>query len=255
MRSIFIFLFIMISSLLNAFPRYTLQQFALIGKVKSVMDIVYKASEIDGVMTKGIIWEEQVENLELFIRGSHVYSFSEDGFLKQDRILYREKSTFVIYTYNSNKQLLEIEDKTGVDWYFDYSNPTKIKSSSSQDQSHDCKMYEFDSSGRCIKTITFLGKGFEKPHKEMCYVYDVNNRLVSCYEVFVADNVFAGGYTFDYDKKGNLIQLTYAKIKGETKWTRTFSYELDATGNWTKRIIKENGIIKHIEERTIEYYE
>ena len=81
------------------------------------------------------------------------------------------------------------------------------------------------------------------------YEYDENGNKV--------DVSFNGKETYEYNEEGNVVEMTFYNSDGSvnSKITNEYDEEGDEEGNWTHRIIFNDGVATSLVEREFEYYD
>ena len=68
------------------------------------------------------------------------------------------------------------------------------------------------------------------------------------------DNQIVGKLEITLDDHKNISEIKDIDIRGKDETLYKYTYKYDKHGNWIERIKHENGNLKYITERTIEYY-
>ena len=114
--------------------------------------------------------------------------------------------------------------------------------------------YKYDRKGNLTEISTSMQAG--KPLYSILFTYE-NNWAVAA-RVIMHDTGRVNEMTFTSDKQGRETEAVtnFLNSSGfsEGQETRTFTYESDAQGNWTTKIVFINGAPASLFERTIEYY-
>jgi len=203
-----------------------LEHAGLLGKVKTVKVEEAKLSNKSGKPVEGkrILLETQ--------------SYGENGRLaKSVRIDAGQRGDY-FYTYDANGNRLEL-----------------IRSSVSS--SHVRTEFKYDASGNRLEEVQTADEGLVG---KTVNVYDAKGRCTER-RLFNKQGLFARR-TYIYAADANPIEEAEYDPKGALVGKQTYSYELDSTGNWIKRITSTQGMSngKPVSEpaeatyRTITYY-
>ena len=219
-------------------------------------------------------------------------SYNSDGSLKyQDTYMYDYKGNMIeenqsfgrvktTYKYNDNGDKIEGECFSNgfmkFTWKFYYDDKCNLI------EEYICipfpktdrkNIYKYDSNGKMIEAIHYKYDGdldfketskwcnkgnlierninySDGSSKKNTYKYDDKGRKIEENSFSTNGNIETRKF---YDK-GNEIESNHYNSDGSLDYKNTYKYDYDATGNWIKIIIFENGIAKIIVEREIEYY-
>ena len=203
-----------------------LEHAGMIGKVKTVKVEEAKLTAKDGKRAEGK--KNQIET----------QSFNEKGILTKGVRYEGGAPTNSFYNYESNGSRLELIRTATTD--------SRIKTE-----------YKLDASGNRIEEVQTDGEGLL--NKTVC-VIDAKGRLTEK-RIFNKQGLFARR-TYVYGADANPTEEAEYDAKGALAGKQSYSYEIDPTGNWIKRITSTVGIIngKTVSEpaaityRTIAYY-
>lgn len=113
--------------------------------------------------------------------------------------------------------------------------------------------YKYDKKGNQIEWKNY--DRADKLESTYNYQYSYNGNLVKI-EQFDSLNILWWVKTYDYDEYGNIIFDTeiWHNIGFNNTYIKTYSYDYDKKGNWTKKIEFNAGIEDKPQFREIEYY-
>jgi hypothetical protein len=235
-----------------------LSEMNLKGKVKTIKETSFNATDKFGVITKGSrseksnskydtytifnnkgnIVEENIYRSVDYLCYKIIYNYDNYG-LKKEKLTYyldgklREKE---IYEYDSEGKIIlektyNSEGKYTYRCDFKYENGNVIET----------KMFEFE---YYANSFNYNGKYTSNYDEYNNLVeinsYDFNNKLM--YKRF-----------YKYDNKLNIIEESYNDVQESDIRTTTYQFEFDSKGNWIRRIDFSNTIPEYIVEREIEY--
>jgi hypothetical protein len=203
-----------------------LEHAGLLGKVKTVKVEEAKLSNKSGKPVEGK--RVQLETQSYGENGMLVKSVRIDAGLRGD----------YFYSYDANGSRLEL-----------------IRSATSS--SHVKTEFKYDASGNRLEEVQTADEGLVG---KTVNVYDARGRCTER-RLYNKQGLFARR-TYTYGADANAIEEAEYDPKGALVGKQTYSYELDATGNWTKRITSAQGMSngKPVTEpaeatyRTITYY-
>lgn len=132
--------------------------------------------------------------------------------------------------------------------------------------------YKYDAEGRCIKEEYYAE---EREHSATTYKYEELNGGMKISEIHLGMSMNSGFYYeiidslgnrteeydksekrktfYQYDSRNNLMEEKLV-IDGKVIRVMTIKYDFDNYGNWTRKVIYEDGIPHCIHERNIIYY-
>ena len=203
-----------------------LEHAGLLGKVKTVKVEEAKLSNKSGKPVEGK--RVQLETQSYGENGMMVKSVRIDAGLRGD----------YFYSYDANGSRLEL-----------------IRSSISS--SHVKTEFKYDANGNRLEEVQTADEGLVD---KTVSVYDAKGRCTER-RLYNKQGLFARR-TYTYAADANPIEEAEYDPKGALVGKQSYSYELDATGNWTKRITSAQGMSngKPVTEpaeatyRTITYY-
>ena len=111
-----------------------------------------------------------------------------------------------------------------------YGNRTGEIHYSSDDQVTARDFYRYDERGNELEKSCYTAEGKLKERTNQ--VYDKDTRIEKT--VYSGDGVLKARWLYKVDERGNVIEETLFD-SGGLKERRTFAYEFDPVGNWTKR--------------------
>lgn len=202
------------------------EQAGLKGKVKTVKIEEAKLSNKSGKVVEGKRVHLETQN------------YSDKGMLMKAVRFDAGAPTNYFYSYESNGSRLELSRTA--------TTQSRIKSE-----------FVFDANGNRIEEIQIGDEGLVN---KMVYTFDANGRLAET-RIFNKQGLFARR-TYAYGADSNPTQEAEYDAKGALAGKQTYSYELDSTGNWIKRITSAVGMSNgktyiepaEVTYRTITYY-
>jgi YD repeat-containing protein len=256
----------------------------LVGDLKSIKSIDYKAVEKFGEISKGKSYEEYS-----LIANSTFTVFNKDGYIieinyydKNNVLLFKEK-----YTYNDENKLLETTTYKGngrfsSKYKYSYSNRT-IRINTYDYNGNNLGNFEtkkIDNNGKVVELIGSSGYSYiykynsggniiERAHylpdgefnRKRIYKYDNLGNIIE-EKMTQFDGRFGEQRKYKYDNLGNKIEeLMYTNNELDF-YTLTFKYEFEdksnsffsSKKNWIKCIEFINGSPTKITERKLNYY-
>jgi len=126
-------------------------------------------------------------------------------------------------------------------------------------------IFQRDDAGNAkVETITYGGDLEPHPAFRLAqykYIYDWRSRVSEMVRVAYDGSVLRR-YVYNYDDTGLIVERTVYKGSNSVISSETYTYEVDSTGNWTKRsatrLVSKNGKSQAepeaVTHRTITYY-
>lgn len=207
-----------------------------------------KKTDLDHAGLKGRVKTVKIEQAKLSnksgkpVEAKRVHletqNYSDKGMLMKAVRFDAGSPTNYFYSYESNGSRLEL-------------------SRTATTQSRITSEFAFDASGNRIEEIQIGDEGLVN---KMVYSFDPNGRLTET-RIYNKQGLFARR-TYAYGADANPTQEAEYDAKGALVGKQTYSYELDSTGNWIKRITSAVGISNgktytepaEVTYRTITYY-
>lgn len=217
-----------------ATPASDLPLFCLKGKVKKLTE-----KEMGWVITDFVYDQygninEKASKKSLQTYGTHIYYFTEDGFLSDYEMIYEEPGSKREKTRDAKGRLTSSQYDDNLEGEDYVAVMTLRRNPAGQITSY--KITDKDSPSDIIQsaTLTLRPDGKISKSKDHCIYEDSNS-------------------TYTYDANGFLTKETGRSPLVPTPSVTTYKYDSqrDAQGNWLKRTGPEGGIT----EREIEYYE
>jgi hypothetical protein len=280
------------------------------GKVKIIKEECYEAEDLFGDINQGnLLWEKEFEFNLMGKITSEKSHYTQNR--KWDPV---DKTSSCIFEYNDSNNLISEtfyeENKLSSKYIYKY-NDIGLKSEWSQYSNTGSlkwkTTYEYNAKHKIIRETSYTGNGILED--EVTYIYDQkgnnvqrNNLAMSSgkskdimkynlkYKVVEEKNFYTSycefcrlehHRTYDYDLKGNIIEITDYNIENnkvdskttfkfdlnnnllESNTVKTQSYEseqekyqysYDDTKNWIQMIEYKNSIPYHITKRKISYW-
>lgn len=194
------------------------------GKVKSIIEISWSASDSTGDMTKG---EQTSEiRLEYDENGDQIYlrSYDSEGNLKNE------------YKYE--------RDSLG--------NRVSMSAYDLDGNALDKMTYTHNELGK-LKSSSWTNTGAE--HSAIVYYYYDDNGFKIETMWYYPSGELGGNATFQNDAKGNEIAIKDYDSGGRLNFEYEHTYEFDEQDNWVIRVRIEEEKAVEVTEREIEYYE
>lgn len=94
----------------------------------------------------------------------------------------------------------------------------------------------------------------EIPQKKRILVQYIDQSSFPSEMLRYEDNQIIGKLEITLDDHKNISEIKDIDIRGKDETLYKYTYKYDKHGNWIERIKHENGNLKYITERTIEYY-
>ena len=203
-----------------------LEHAGLLGKVKTIKVEEAKLSNKDGKRVEGK--RAQLETV----------NYGENGMLTKAVRNDKDQRNDYFYNYESNGNRLELIRNSVTSW--------RVKTE-----------FKYDANGNRIEEVQTGDDGLVG---KTSYVYDAKGRVTES-KSYNKQGMYARR-TYSYGADSNPTQEAEYDPKGALAGKQTYTYELDSTGNWTKRVtsaqINSNGkqVIEPAEVtyRTITYY-
>ncbi|WP_196893624.1 hypothetical protein [Aureivirga marina] len=235
----------------------SLEEMKLVGKVKSVKESKYKATENFGVIVKRNLLKTEFYVFNFYGQLKEKNEFTSTGELEKKYIFeFNTRGKCVsMNRYNPNGSLFG-------KMIYHYDATDKVNMYTVVDEIGNMKF-------RIV--YVYNKKGMLK--SETLYKNDANVLSFKTYENDAYGNVIVENYfadkkdlqlektTYEYDKKGNLIKKGNYKIKKEKKLDKfylvdqiSYVYKYDKNFNWTQKVIYKNNVPQEIVEREIIYF-
>ncbi len=203
-----------------------LEQAGLLGNVKTVKVEEAKFAAKDGKKVEGKKTQVETQN------------YSDKGILTKSIRFDGGALTNHFYSYESNGSRLELIRSATAD--------SRIKSE-----------FKYDSSGNRSEEVQTNDEGLVN---KVLFVFDTNGRPAEK-RIFNRNGLFARR-TYAYGTGANPTEEAEYDAKGALAGKQSYSYELDSTGNWVKRITSIVGTSNGkaysepagVTDRTITYY-
>ena len=214
-----------------------------------ISDVI--ASEMHGKVKSCTFYNSKFSHEEgdeyIFEEADVTYEeYDNNGFLT-----YKETDNGSSYTYkntytNGKLTLIQCYDDDG-----DLTSKTTFEK---QGASVVSKIYK---NGRMTEKMVYNGRSatLSAPTSDAVGTITYNNQWKAESAVTKFPYGIAAEMTYEYNAKG-AVERTVAKVKNSyaAKVTEYDDYEYDSQGNWTTRLVWEDGNLVKMEEREIEYY-
>jgi len=190
--------------------------------------------------------------------GRTTYVYDKKGNLKGENLYLNTEYIQVknLYEYDAqNRKISETrysKDKTLYKTTFEYDgkNITKKETTGPDGAVTMTEKSSFDKEGNLLER--YITDTYDRSVTHEAYKYDNNGNMLSY--VISRNGSKEQELINIYDSHNNLTATKTANAKGEIIDSRTYTYEYDAKGNWTKKTVSLTDQPAFIVERKIEYF-
>lgn len=187
----------------------------------------------------------------------HVYDNRGNVIEKIDYLNFEKPQFKTVYEYNDDNNLVSETkyDKAGNVLYktvSDYDNKLLIKTETlNADGSLEySKEMKYDDKGNTVFVSVYDKFSDRKIQDE--FEYDDKGNKIKVLKSENGSHLFTT--TYSYDEHNNLKIITVTDNSSEITENIEYEYEYDNKGNWVRKSITLNGVLKYIVERTITYF-
>lgn len=185
--------------------------------------------------SKGNINQENIYLGSEYIQYTALYKYDaknnkvfEGRYDKDSKMTYETK-----YQYDTNNNLLK-STTIGKDNQVEYSEELT-----------------YDKKNNILSRLTF--ERYDNTKTLNKFLYDSNNNAIK--RQISKNDVLLFEVNIDYDKNNNQISYVATELASKAVSKRSYTYEYDTNGNWTKKTVFIDGKPKFIVERQIVYFE